>query len=106
MDRAARHALASIGPEDLKYAKDDELALYVRALELESQLVSPLTYAVTVSKASRYRHVEELDRWIIALLDGRMYFDGQLVREDGVFVLDELRSLNPGEMTRGGDGQS
>ena len=32
---------------------------------------------------------------------GCIYFDGVLIRHDGEFVLDELKGLNPGELTKG-----
>lgn len=76
MDPAARAALLSIPEEDLAVAKPDEIALYARALELEAQLLSPLDVAVTVSKAKRYAHVELLNTWLMALMQGRLYFDG------------------------------
>lgn len=76
MDVAARDALLSISPEHLTVATPDELALYARALELHTDLLSPLDYACKVSSAHRYAHVEELNRWIMALIDGRLYFDG------------------------------
>lgn len=89
MDVAARAAILSIPQEDLAVAKPEEVAIYLRALELHSQLLSPLDYAVTVSKAKRYPHVELLNRWIVAQVDGRLYFDGpgpEGVKRGGVFV--------------------
>ena len=76
MDVAAREALLSIPESDLAVAKPEEIELYARALELHTQMLSPLDYAVSVSDATRYRHVELLNRWIMALMEGRMYFDG------------------------------
>jgi hypothetical protein len=35
-----------------------------------------LDYAETVSGAKRYGHVALLNSWLVALLDGRLYFDG------------------------------
>ena len=58
MDNEARDAILSISQEDLQYAKPDEVELYAHALDLHSKLLSPLDYAVAVSKAKRYRHVE------------------------------------------------
>ena len=76
MDTVAREALLSIDGDQLAVATADELALYARALELHSDLLSPLDYAVRVSNADRYGHVELLNVWIVALVEGRMYFDG------------------------------
>lgn len=76
MDITARDALLSIAPEHLSVATPEELQLYARALELQTDLLSPLDYACKVSKAIRYRHIEELNRWIMALIEGRLYFDG------------------------------
>ena len=76
MDSAAREALLSIGGDELAVATPDELALYARALELHSDLLSPLDYAVKVSGAVRYAHIELLNVWILALVEGRLYFDG------------------------------
>lgn len=89
MDPAARAAILSIPEEDLKVAKAEEVELYLRALELHGQLLSPLDYAVTVSKAQRYDHIELLNRWIMAQIEGRLYFDGpgpHPVLREGVFV--------------------
>lgn len=76
MDAAERSALLSIPRDLLQVATEEELALYARALEIHGDLLSALDYAVKVSGADRYAHVEELNRWITALIDGRMYFDG------------------------------
>lgn len=76
MDAAAREAILSISKKDLSVAKPDEIELYARALELHTQMLSPLDYAVTVSNAFRYRHVELLNRWLMAMMEGRLYFDG------------------------------
>lgn len=76
MDPAARASVLSIPAEHLAAAKPDEVALYARALELHGQLLSPLDYAETVSGAKRYGHVALLNSWLVALLDGRLYFDG------------------------------
>jgi predicted phage terminase large subunit-like protein len=61
---------------ELAAATPEELAIYARHLELTAQLSSPLDYAETVSKADRYAHVELLNLWLLALVDGRLYFDG------------------------------
>lgn len=76
MDSTARAAILSIPAEHLKVAKASEVNLYARALELHLQMLTPLDYACTVSGAKRYKHIELLNIWIMALLDGRLYFDG------------------------------
>tara|TARA_R110002020_G_scaffold1690_5_gene7693 strand:- start:6901 stop:8631 length:1731 start_codon:yes stop_codon:yes gene_type:complete len=76
MDVLAREAVLSIPQEDLQYAKPDEVELYAHALDLHSKLLSPLDYAVAVSQAKRYHHVELLNRYLVALTEGRLYFDG------------------------------
>ena len=76
MDPTARRALLTIPQEDLGVATGDELALYSQALEQSLQLLSPIDYAAHVSGATRYPHIVELNRWLMALLDGRLYFDG------------------------------
>lgn len=76
MTPAERTALISIPDDHLKAARPHELALVARALELHTQLLSPLDYAVAVSGAKRYPHVELLNRYLAALIDGRLYFDG------------------------------
>ena len=76
MDPVARSALLSVPPEALEVATPEELAVYQRALELHLQLLSPLDVAVACSKARRYPHQVLLNRWIMALMDGRLYFDG------------------------------
>ncbi len=76
MDPAARRALLTIPVEDLSVATPEELALYSTALEQSLQLLSPLDYAAHVSGADRYPHIIELNRWLMALTEGRLYFDG------------------------------
>ena len=76
MDPAARTAILTIPQEDLQVAKADEVALYHRALSLHIQLMTPLDYAVAVSDAIRYDHIVLLNKWIMAQLEGRLYFDG------------------------------
>jgi predicted phage terminase large subunit-like protein len=76
MDVLAREAILSIPEMDLAVAKPEEISLYARALELHTQLLSPLDYAVTVSGAKRYRHIELLNRYLMALINGHLYFDG------------------------------
>ena len=76
MDPAARASILSIPQEHLRVAKPEEVELYARALELHGQLLSPLDYAETVSGAKRYPHVELLNRYLMALLNGSLYYDG------------------------------
>ena len=77
MDATARAAILSISEEDLSVAKADEIALYARALELHLQLLTPLDHACTVSPdTKRYPHIELLNNWLMALMDGRLYWDG------------------------------
>ncbi len=76
MDPAARQAVLSIPEENLQVAHADEVALYARALDLHLQLLTPLDYAVQVSDAKRYKHIELLNVWVMALIEGRLYFDG------------------------------
>lgn len=76
MDVRARQAILSIPEEHLRVAKAAEVELYAHALEIHSKLLTPLDYAVSCSGARRYRHVELLNAWIMALIEGRMYFDG------------------------------
>ena len=76
MDVAARQAILSIDAKHLKVAKAAEVELYARAMELHLQLLTPLDVAVTCSKAKRYRHIELLNTWIVAQMEGRLYFDG------------------------------
>lgn len=76
MDPAARASILAIPEEHLAVAKPEEVALYARALELHGQLLSPLDYAESVSGAKRYAHVALLNVWLMALLEGRLYFDG------------------------------
>lgn len=81
--------------EDLSLLTPEELEAYVRLQELEASLVSPLSYAVEVSGAKEYAHQKMLDSWIVALMEGRMYFDGPgpapvpsgEVDEDGFAIL-------------------
>lgn len=76
MDVAARQAILSIPEDHLKVAKAAEINLYAHALEIHTKLLTPLDYAVSVSGARRYRHIELLNAWIMALIEGRLYFDG------------------------------
>jgi predicted phage terminase large subunit-like protein len=67
-----------IDPELLKHATPAELEAYEQALKLEQALLSPLDYALYVSptQAMAFRHVELLNQWIIALVEGRLYLHG------------------------------
>jgi predicted phage terminase large subunit-like protein len=76
MHAAAREAILSIPESHLKVAKAAEVELYAHALSLHLKLLSPLDVAVSCSKAKRYRHVELLNAWIMAQMEGRLYFDG------------------------------
>ncbi len=77
MDPAARQAILSIPQEHLKVAKAAEVSLYAQALELHLILLTPLDYACEVSPATiRYSHTELLNIWLMALLNGHLYFDG------------------------------
>ena len=68
--------MTTIDPELLALATADELEAYKSSLEIELALSSPLDYAVHVSKADRPRHIEHTNDWIVALIDGSLYFDG------------------------------
>lgn len=76
MDVFARQAVLSIPEEHLKVAKTSEVELYAQALDIHSKLLTPLDYAVSVSGAKRYKHIKLLNAWIMALIEGRLYFDG------------------------------
>ena len=62
--------------DELRLLTDEELEAYVRLQELDADLVSPLQYSMAVSGAKDYPHQRMLDRWIVALIEGRLYFDG------------------------------
>jgi len=40
-------------------------------------------------------HWDMVMRQTADLGGGEIYFDGKLIRKDGIFVLDELKGLNP-----------
>lgn len=61
---------------DLALLRPEELQAYVTVLEQDAILQSPLSYAVEVSGAQEYPHQQMLDAWIVALIEGRLYFDG------------------------------
>ena len=71
-----RATLLSFPEEDLAVATPQELEMVVRATELHLQLLTPLDYAVTVSGAKRFKHVELLNQWLMAQLNGNLFFDG------------------------------
>lgn len=76
MNLQSRRDLIELPEYALDLMTDEERQLYLRALELHNQMYSPLDYMVTVSKAERYNHVVMLNDWVMALMDGRLYFDG------------------------------
>lgn len=76
MDAFARQQLLQIPQEALAVAKADELQLYARALELHLKILTPLDVAVDCSDAKRYDHIELLNDYLVAQMDGRLYFDG------------------------------
>ncbi|MEE9125347.1 MAG: terminase family protein [candidate division NC10 bacterium] len=76
MDRSAREMVLDFPEEDLALLTGEELAIYERALSLHNDMMTPLDHAVAVSKARRFTHAELLNRWLMALMGGRLYFDG------------------------------
>jgi predicted phage terminase large subunit-like protein len=72
----SRRDLLELPEYALDLMTDEEQQLYLRALELHHQTYSPLDYMVTVSGAERYPHIVMLNDWVMALMEGRLYFDG------------------------------
>lgn len=68
----------TIDPELLALATPAELEALEEALKHELALLSPLDYALYVSptQAMALRHVEMLNQWLLALVEGRLYLDG------------------------------
>lgn len=72
-----RAEILSLDEELLKYATADELALYGKALEIESKLLSVVDYMEHVTPTTkRYPHLMLLGAYIDALLEGCLYADG------------------------------
>ena len=67
---------APFDAELLAHATPEELVAYKEALEIELALESPLDYACYTSGSARPPHIELLNDWIMALIEGRLYFDG------------------------------
>ena len=62
--------------ELLEHASAEELGQVVHVLRLEKALMSPLSLAEAVSEAERHPHQVLMDAWLVALDEGRLYFDG------------------------------
>lgn len=62
--------------ELVRLMQPGELAEYSRLLEAYTALLSPLNFAVHTSGADRMAHVELLDEWLTALVEGRLYANG------------------------------
>ena len=78
--------LATLTPELLEHASGAELVQVEGFLRRELSLLSPLSLAVDVSKAQMHPHQVLLDAWLVALDEGRLYFDGpgpKPVKKDG-----------------------
>jgi hypothetical protein len=74
---ADRLEILSIDDELLKYATPQELAMYERALEIESKLSGILPYVKAASPmVKEYPHVKLIAEHLDALVEGRLYYDG------------------------------
>lgn len=72
-----RKEILSVPEEHLAHATADELQLYEDCLKVEVALSRPLNYMREVNKRYRaYKHIRLLDEWMVALEEGRLYFDG------------------------------
>lgn len=84
----ARQELLQIPAEDYPLLTPDELTQVQAAITAEAALTSGLDYMVTVNPTfKRFPHIEIIDQWLLALEEGRLYFDGPgplpVVTEDG-----------------------
>lgn len=74
---ADRLEILSIDDELLRFATPQELAMYQRALEIESKLSGILPYVkVATPMAKEYPHVKLIAEHLDALIEGRLYYDG------------------------------
>lgn len=72
-----RREILSIPEEHLALANDHEIQLYRDCLEVELALSAPLEYMKrTSSMAREFKHIVLLNEWMLALEEGRLYFDG------------------------------
>lgn len=62
--------------EQLRYASPSELEQYEQLLKLQEQLTSPLDLMVSISRLQRYPHQELINRYLMALMEKRLYKSG------------------------------
>lgn len=73
----ARQELLSIPDEAVMSLQPSELASFEHALKIEDVLSSPLAFCQHVTPGfDDWPHIKLLNRWLLALEHGRMYWDG------------------------------
>ena len=74
---ADRLEILSIPDDLLSHATDSEMAMYQRALEIETKLAGILPFCKSVSPGFKaYPHINLIASHLDALIEGRLYYDG------------------------------